>query len=163
MTDITYSEAAMSDLHALAAMRIRMIEIEAEHPLTDGQKRMLAENTKQFLFDEISKDTAVVWTAVFSDRLIGMGIVNFFSLPPNDRCPNGKTAYIGNLYVLPEFRRMGIASGLLSRLIKEAKARECQRILLHTTQAGRALYEKFGFEASPTAMALYPFGILPES
>ncbi|HOP10085.1 MAG TPA: GNAT family N-acetyltransferase [Oscillospiraceae bacterium] len=161
MTDVTYSEAAMSDLHALAAMRIRMIE--EEHPLPDGQKRLISENTKQFLFDEISKDTAVVWTAVFSEQLIGMGTVNFFSLPPNDWCLNGKTAYIGNLYVLPEFRRKGIASELLSRLNEEAKKRECQRILLHTTEAGRPLYEKFGFEASPSAMALYPFGIKPES
>ncbi len=161
MATVTYSEAAMSGLHALAAMRVRMIE--EEHTLSDNQKRLIGENTKQFLFDGISKDTAVVWTAVFSDRLIGMGVVNFFSLPPNDWCPNGKTAYIGSIYVLPEFRRQGIASELLSHLVEEAKTRECQRVLLHASEEGRPLYEKFGFEASPTAMALYPFGIMPES
>lgn len=161
MISVTYSEAGMSDLHMLAAMRIRMFE--EEHPLSDGQKRLISENTKQFLFDGISKDTAVVWTAVCSEQLVGMGVVNFFSLPPNDWCPSGKTAYIGNLYVLPEFRRKGIASELLNCLVEEAKKRECQRILLHTTEMGRPLYEKFGFGASPTAMAFYPFGIKPES
>ncbi len=151
----------MSDLHMLAALRIKMTE--EEHPLSDGQKRLIQENTKQFLFDGISKDTAVVWTAVFSERIVGMGFVNFFSLPPNDWCPSGKTAYIGGLYVLPELRRQGIASELLSHLVEEAKARECQRILLHASDEGRPLYEKFGFEGSPSAMAFYPFGILPEN
>ena len=151
----------MSDLHTLAALRIKMTQ--EEHPLSDSQKRLIAENTKQFLFDGISKDTAVVWTAVFSGRIVGMGFVNFFSLPPNDWCPSGKTAYIGGLYVLPEYRRQGIASELLARLVEEAKAQACQRILLHASDEGRPLYEKFGFEASPTAMAHYPFGSLPES
>ncbi|HNX13791.1 MAG TPA: GNAT family N-acetyltransferase [Oscillospiraceae bacterium] len=159
---VTYSEAAMSDLHALAEMRIRMINSE-EHPLSDGQKRLIAENTKQFLFDGISKDTAVVWTAAVSEHFVGMGVVNFFSLPPNDWCPSGKTAYIGSIFVRPEYRRQGIASELLTRLVWEAKKRDCQRIMLHASDEGRPLYKKFGFEASPTAMALYPFGIMPES
>lgn len=50
---------------------------------------------------------------------------------------------------------------LLCSIINEAKEYGCQRILLDTSDMGKHLYEKYDFISSKTAMAYYPFGIIP--
>jgi GNAT superfamily N-acetyltransferase len=52
-------------------------------------------------------------------------------------------ASLGMLLVAPEHRRKGIASGLVSRVLKEIGDRTA---LLHATPYGVALFEQFGFE-----------------
>lgn len=64
------------------------------------------------------------------DKIIAMGCINYFVLPPNDWCPFGKTAYVGNLYTIPQYRRNGIAKEILTRLVEDAKERSCERMLI---------------------------------
>lgn len=154
-----YRKAVFSDVDTLASLRIEMLC--KENPLSAGQKAIIKDNTKQFFLNGFSDNSVIGWVAVDHQRIVCMGCVNFFSFPPNDWCPNGMTAYIGNMYTVPDFRGRGIASDVLSRLVDEAKLRKCQRVLLHTTDMGKPMYEKVGFGDSPTAMALFPFGIKP--
>lgn len=156
---IEYRKAELSDIEILTQMRISMLCDETDY--SDELKSLLRNNTIQFIKSGFTEQSFVSWVAVTDNRIVSMGGVNFFSLPPNDWCPNGKTAYIGNMYTLPDHRHQGIATCILTRLVDEAKNRDCQRILLHTSDMGRPLYEKFGFDASPSAMAFFPFGIIP--
>lgn len=156
---MVYRKANLSDIDTLAQMRIAMICEETAY--SESLKNLIYDNTKQYIADGIMDNSFVSWVAVEDNEIIAMSGVNFFSLPPNDWCPNGKTAYIGNMYTVPTFRKRGLASRLLTLVVDEAKSRGCERILLNTTDIGRHLYEKHGFDISPTAMALYPFGIMP--
>lgn len=150
--------ATLSDINTLTDLRIEMLE-EDNH-LTEEQKSLIQANTLLFLTEGMTQHSLLSWIALNGSSIVGMGCINFFSFPPNDWCPNGKTAYIGNVYTCPENRKRGIASTIVSHLINEAKTRECQRILLNTTDSGRPLYQEHGFADSPTAMAYYPFGTL---
>lgn len=153
-----YRRAILSDVEKLTTMRIEMLC--EEKALSNSQKTLIEENTQQFLVDEMTNKSLISWIALNSQNIVSMGCINFFSFPPNDWCPNGKTAYIGNVYTLPNFRKKGIGSNIVFHLIEEAKLYQCQRILLNTTEMGRSLYEMHGFEDSSTAMAFYPFGIM---
>ena len=75
-----------------------------------------------------------------------MGGISFFNLPPNDWCPDGKTAYIGNMFTLTDYRKQGIATKILSLLVEEAETLGCERILLNPTDMGKPVYGKYGFE-----------------
>jgi len=154
-----YWKATLEDIGILARLRVDML-CELNN-YSDSLKSLIRGNTETYMINGLRDGSLICWVASESGRITAMGCVNFFSLPPNDWCPNGKTAYIGNMYTLPAFRGQGLGSGILERLIGEAKARDCQRILLHTSDMGRPLYEKHGFQAAPTAMALFPFGIIP--
>ncbi len=154
-----YRKADVGDSEILAQMRVAMLCEHTNH--AEELKALINENTKQYIADGIQANCFVAWVAVQDETIVAMSGINFFTLPPNDWCPSGKTAYIGNIYTLPAFRKQGITSQLLARLIAEAKSRNCERILLNTTDEGRPLYEKQGFTVSPTAMACYPFGIIP--
>lgn len=152
-----YKRAILSDIDILTNMRIEMLC--EEKALSNNQKTLIKENTKQFLVNEMTNKSLISWIALNNQNIVCMGCINFFSFPPNDWCPSGKTAYIGNVYTLPDFRKKGIGSNVVFYLIEEAKLHQCERILLNTTEMGRTLYEMHGFEDSSTAMAFYPFGI----
>lgn len=156
---MVYRKADFSDIDTLAQMRVAMLCDGTAY--SESFKKLIYNNTKQYISNGLMDRSFVSWVAVEDDEIVAMSGVNFFSLPPNDWCPSGKTAYIGNMYTIPAFRKRGLASCLLKLIIEEAKNLGCERILLNATDIGRPLYEKHGFDSSPTAMALYPFGILP--
>jgi GNAT superfamily N-acetyltransferase len=156
-----YRKAALSDVDDLSRLRVDMIREEDDYP--ESFLDLLYRNTMQYIESGLADRSYSAWVAEEDGAIIAMGGVTYYALPPNDWCPSGKTAYIGNVYTLPAFRRQGVANRLLTLIINEAKENKCQRILLNTSDMGRPLYEKHGFSGSPTAMAMYPFGIMQET
>ena len=57
----------------------------------------------------------------------------------------GHHAIIINVYTEPEWRRRGVASLLMHRIIDWSRAEKLDRLVLHASDDGRALYEKLGF------------------
>ncbi len=156
-----YRKATLSDIDALCRLREDMLREEEDYP--EAFLVMLLKNTREYIQNSLADGSLCAWVAEKEDGIIAMGSAAYFTLPPNDWCPNGKTAYIGSVYTLPSFRKQGIATQLLSLIIGEAKERKCQRILLNASDMGRPMYERLGFVDFPSAMALYPFGIRTES
>ena len=64
---------------------------------------------------------------------------------PSPDNPNGRCAYLMNIYVRPRFRNQGVGREIVSWLKDEAKKRNCKKIYLETTPQGRKLYEECGF------------------
>lgn len=151
---IEYRKANIADIENLVQMRMAMLCEGTDLP--EKFRVKLHDNTMEYFMNGLLENNFIVWIAVNGGEIVAMSGLTFYILPPNDLCPNGKTAYIGNVYTLPAFRKQGIAAKLIPMLIEEAKQDGCERILLNTTDAGRSLYEKLGFENSPTAMAFYP-------
>ncbi len=65
--------------------------------------------------------------------------------PANTHFISGKTAMLMNVYTLPEYRRKGIASILLKRIISDAGKEGISCIDLTATAMGKPLYLKNGF------------------
>lgn len=154
-----YRHAAPEDIATLAALRLQMLSESGQ--LAEGLSERIASNTRDFLRKGMASGECVCHVAEQAGEIVGMCCLNFFSLPPNDWCPDGKSAYLGNMYTLPPHRGCGVASRLLDMALEEARARGCERVLLHATDMGRPLYESKGFTSSPTAMAFYPPGFGP--
>ena len=73
---------------------------------------------------------------------VDMGPVNFGPLG------HDKLAYLERVLVRPQYRRQGIATAVLKRLIQVAKEKGCQYIRCNArwdNPAGLALYKKCGF------------------
>ncbi len=157
---LEYRKALPEDIPILAQMRLAMLCESADYP--EAFRRALHDNTCAYLARGLEDRSLCTWLALRRDGLIAaMGSAAYYTLPPNDWCPGGRTAYISNLYTLPDYRRQGVASSLLRLLLDEAKENGCERILLDASDMGRPLYRKFGFKDSDSAMAYYPFGIIP--
>jgi ribosomal-protein-alanine N-acetyltransferase len=66
--------------------------------------------------------------------------------------------HINNLAVLPEFRRTGIASALLGRVLAEGGKLGARRATLEvrrSNDAARLLYERFGFSTAGVRRGYY--------
>ena len=57
----------------------------------------------------------------------------------------GLEAIVVNVYVEPEWRRRGFARRLMQTLMHWARERGIERVVLHASRDGRALYEELGF------------------
>jgi GNAT superfamily N-acetyltransferase len=80
----------------------------------------------------------------------GMMIVDW---PPHPLHPeDNRRAYLLNVFVAPEFRKRGLAHSLVRRCLDEARRRGIRVITLHASDAGRPVYEKFGFHSTSEMM-----------
>lgn len=57
----------------------------------------------------------------------------------------GRHAIILNVYTQPAWRRRGVAALLMRHIIDWSRAEKLDRLVLHASDEGRALYEKLGF------------------
>lgn len=155
-----FRKAIRKDVPWLSQLRVDMLNEENTYSASYNQ--VLLRNTKEFLTNGMEQNSVLSIVAEIDKKIIAMGCISYMVLPPNDWCPSGKTAYIGNLYTIPQYRRNGIAKEILTQLVEDAKGRHCERILLNTSELGEKLYKEMGFDVSSTAMAFYPFGIIPK-
>jgi GNAT superfamily N-acetyltransferase len=63
-------------------------------------------------------------------------------------------ATLAGIYVVPGYRRKGIARELTLRAIAWCKDRGCVRVRLQASEAGRPLYESLGFKTFREMMKL---------
>jgi len=156
---ILYKKADFDDIAILAELRVAMLCENKEYAnMPDRLKAELHDGIKQYIENGFKDGSFIAWVAIDThSKILAASGLTLYALTPDFWCPNGKTAYIGNLYTLPEFRQKGIAKHLFALNIEEAKKNDCQRILLDATDMGKPIYEKYGFEKSDTAMAYYPF------
>ena len=129
--------------------------MRAANKLGDSADLSAVEEESYLYYQKALNNDKHVAYLVFDDNLIvGTGGVSFYTVMPTYHNPKGEKAYIMNMYTHPEYRRKGIAYKTLELLVGEAKARNISYISLEATEAGRPLYEKFGFVQMTDEMLL---------
>jgi len=68
--------------------------------------------------------------------VVGTGVVSL----------NGPVAWIGTVFVAPDWRRRGVGLELTRATIEAADDAGCRTLVLVATDAGRPMYERLGFE-----------------
>ena len=61
---------------------------------------------------------------------------------------SGRQAIIQNVYTEPDWRRRGLAALLIKRIIDWTREQGIESLALHSSDEGRALYERLGFIAT---------------
>ena len=151
---ITYRVATIDDLELLTQTRVEFFA-DIHKDMTDVQKAEIYDYNKKYFEETLKDDTFTAYLAFNEDTLIATSGVNFYRTPPNPGNKTGKTAYISNMYTKPEYRKQGIATHLFTVTIEEARKRGCERVILHATDGGRSVYEKYGFFVPHGAMEYY--------
>jgi predicted GNAT family acetyltransferase len=60
----------------------------------------------------------------------------------------GRQGTIVNVFTEPQWRRRGIAGLLIKEIITWSKIEQIDRLVLHASDEGRSIYERFGFTES---------------
>ena len=99
------------------------------------------------------------WIAIDGDRPVASAGLLILDWPPHPFDPEGELrGYLLNVYVEPEYRKRGLAHEIVERCMAEAHRRVIRVVTLHSSQAGRPLYERLGFNATNEMMHTQPAG-----
>ena len=142
--------ATTDDADVIGYHRARMFQDMDQIPdrLYDSFQRESQARVRELLI----RREYVGWLASPSDApekiIAGAGVQLRTVLPHpagEDRFAEGRHALIINVFTEPEWRRQGIAERLLKEIIDWSQEQKIDRLVLHSSQYGRLLYERLGF------------------
>lgn len=144
-----FRKATLEDVSKMVYLRKQLL-IEEGFPVMKNIDLELHDYFERCLAD----NSFIAWLALENNVIIATSGLCFYHLPPSFSNPSGKNAYVTNMFTLKEYRRRGIASVLLEKILSEAHSLGFSVIRLHTSSDGQSLYLKFGFLQSNGYMVL---------
>jgi GNAT superfamily N-acetyltransferase len=146
--------ATPADAEIIGTHRARMF-----HDMGDIPDHLFAEfqtRSREHLQKMLTTGEYVGWLASPADslgKIIGGAGVQLRQVSPHPSTgPNGEPgiaegrhAIIINVFTEPEWRRRGVAALLMRHIIDWSRAEKLDRLVLHASDDGRALYGKLGF------------------
>jgi GNAT superfamily N-acetyltransferase len=143
-TGFSFRKASETDIETLIDYRIIFLSESYGDP-DPALEALLRSNLKIYFLRKLKDQTFISWIAEYENKPVGFSGMAIREQPGNFDVPNGKTGYILNIFTLKEFRKKGIASELMKRLIEEGKQLNLDRLELKATNAGEPIYRQLGF------------------
>lgn len=145
MATITFREATVADIAALARLRWQM-----EHERKGGDLSLEA-YTQAYIAatrDEMVRGTHQAWIAEDNGEAVACVLLVWWMMPPNFENLARKRGFVSSVYTRPDYRRQGIARRLMELLVERARADGVLRLILWASEMGRPLYLDMGFTPS---------------
>ncbi len=157
---LQYRKAALPDLELLVRTRLQVLRaangLPQNTPLPEVEKESL-----DYYRQALQDGSHTAYLVFDDDQWVGTGGISYYRVMPTCAVPDGRKAYIMNMYTAPDHRRRGIARETLRLLIRDAAERGVTAVSLEATAAGRPLYEAFGFLKMEHEMEYPKGGIAP--
>ena len=135
-----YRKLTEKELDTFIKMRINQLREESAKEDTD-----LYPALKGYYTRHMADGTFVAWLALDGDKIIGTSGMSFVEKPPYFGCPSGRIGLLSSMFTDKEYRRKGIASELLKRVVDEARNYGFGTVQITASDMGVKLYTAFGF------------------
>jgi len=145
--------AGAPDIETLVALRIRFVSA-VRGVSEDSWDADFRAATRGFFERALGDGTYVTWLAFVEGEPAGCVGVALTPVPPRTADLRTWDGLVLTMWVEPAFRRRGIGEALLARLVEARDELGIRRLVLHATEMGRPLYERFGFAPNPDWMEL---------
>lgn len=150
MSGVSFRKGLPSDARTLAELRVSQLLEEGAWGTCDLRPALLEYYRRHFV-----DGTFVSWVACDDGGdIVATSGLSIVEKPPYYGCPNGRIGLLSSMYVLPAWRRRGIARMLLTRIADEARKVGCGAIQVTASGMGVLLYHDFGFEHNGNFMQL---------
>jgi ribosomal protein S18 acetylase RimI-like enzyme len=138
-------KANLNDIEVLIDFRVIFLK-EIQGIPSAKEMELFRKSLKEYFLSKMKSYEYIAWLAEADKKVIATSGVSFLKKPPHFINITGRFAYIMNMYTEPEWRRRGVGSMLLEKLFEEIKKRGISSVVLHSTLAGKSLYERYGFK-----------------
>jgi GNAT superfamily N-acetyltransferase len=153
--DIVYKKLSENELNMIIKMRIdQLVEEYTSEGRTVPEDVDLEPALMDFYKRNMAAGTYVSWLAFDGDKIVGTSGMSFAEKPPYFTCPSGKVGILSSMYTDPDYRRLGIATNLLDKVVNEAKDYGCGTNYITASNMGVKLYEAYGFKHNGNFMQL---------
>lgn len=144
MSVFDVSIGSTDDLETLVRHRIGMwLEL-----FPDLKERVIQSEseTRQWILRKIKAGELIPFIArAASSEVAASGCLLIREDQPRPNCKGLYVPYLMSMFTEHGHRNKGAANSIVSAAISWSKARGYDRMLLHASSMGRAIYEKFGF------------------
>ena len=137
---LEYRKMTLDDLDEFIRLRINQLREEGATEDIDLKPALL-----DYYHRHMADGTFVSWLAVDGDKIVGTSGMSFVEKPPYFSCPSGRLGLLSSMFTDPNYRRMGIAKELLSRVVEEARNYVFGAVQITASDMGVLLYTDFGF------------------
>ena len=141
---ISYRRARLDDIEILVDYRIRLLNEVFNHQ-KDEETETLKKELQGYFSKSIHSKDFIIWLAEYNGKVIGISGIVVWQLPPWYECKSGRLGYIFNMYTIPEARKNGVCTRLLSELIKEAELSGLTYLHVYSSDDSIRIYRKAGF------------------
>jgi GNAT superfamily N-acetyltransferase len=143
----------MEDVDLLVELRDAMWREIAEG-MELGDVSEALDNTREYFEKAVPSGEYVCLLAEAEARVIGVGGMVIYRKPSQPLSPAGVEGYILNMLTIDEWRGRGVASAIMRELLDSAREAGVGLVWLRATEAGRPVYERFGFVENPRYMQM---------
>jgi GNAT superfamily N-acetyltransferase len=132
------------DIAGMTEYRLAYLaELQGERE--EEYKNKLRLELNNFFKSTMEKGNFFALQAEYEGEILAFGAMVIKQIPGDFNQSSYLEGDILNMYTVPLWRRKGISSLVLSRLLKEARQIGISKVALHTSKDGEQLYRKFGF------------------
>ena len=128
------------NIDEIVSLRLKQLKDEGAVESFD-----LKPNLYKFYLEQLISDNFAIFGFIDNNKIIATGSLSIMYKPPYYNCPNGKIGLLSSMYVDPGFRRQGLATKMLDKIVEYAKEKECSLIHITASKMGELLYTKYGF------------------
>lgn len=147
MGKMDYSIEEVGGLERLETLVSHRLSMWKEiYPHMKYDENLLRIETGKWLYDKFSEKTMTAVGAITVNGILaGTGCILLEEDEPRPGTPLTRKPHILSMYTLPEYRKNGVATGILNFCIGWARERGYNRMTLNASEAGWKLYQKAGF------------------
>lgn len=137
---IEYRKLTEKEIDRFIEMRINQLREEGAKEDFDLKPAL-----KDYYERHLKDGTFVSWLAVDRGEIIGTSGMSFVEKPPYFGCPSGRIGLLSSMFTDSRYRRRGIATELLNRVVEEARNYGCGTVQITASDMGVKLYTAYGF------------------
>ena len=147
--NLIFRKGRVEDSRLLAKYRVEFLNEVLGNNDTENAAQLEHELVEYFQ-EHIANGSLVVWLVEKDSLIISTSSMVIWSVPfgYSGLGKKGRRGYILNMYTLKAYRKMGLASKLLEKLIEEARILKLELLSLNATDDGIGVYKKIGFADS---------------
>ncbi|MEW7864456.1 GNAT family N-acetyltransferase [Aeromonas diversa] len=147
--------AQQGDEAALTRLRLALFVEEGDLASTD-EDPALAVVLADYFAQTLADGACLHWVAETEGEVVGAGSLALFCRPPYPGNLAGREGYLLNMFVLPAWRRRGVARALVTAIEQEACRLALGKVWLHASAMGDPLYRELGFAGNPAYLEWCP-------
>jgi GNAT superfamily N-acetyltransferase len=143
-TTVIIRNAVLEDCEVLVRIRLEYLATDFGE-MSEGTNRMVSEQLLPYFQANLGRTFHAV-LAEIDGNVVSTAYLALSERPANPSCPSGKIGTVLNVLTLPEHRRKGISTTVLSTLIEFSRTLGLSYLELSASEAGIGIYRRLGFE-----------------
>jgi len=108
----------------------------------------MEEPYRRHLDQHLKSGTLRAWVVEDENRIVASGALELYLWPPRPGDVTERAGLVHSVYVARAYRRRGLARRIMDTIVDAGRAQGLKTVTLHSSDAGRHIYETMGFHAT---------------